>query len=272
MNDLKPIISSLKKILKNYDLTTSFIFGSLANKDKVPHNFNDLDILIVFKELTSSDLKKFKKEIRQFCSSKNSEFYIFPEFRGGPVKKDVTSNKKIIQLHFSMWKDLEELKTTVGPTQWFTILRNYQHLSGKKIELLVENPKLKPKDIFEWPFQSCLDVLSTNKLSYHRLCATKKGVIRRRYIVSASKKEHLATSIYYVLQHTKNLLLTKNFEDLSLLQKYFPKFSKAKEISYFITIKEKLRDNDVKGIDKMVVRKRAINYLTELHKFVSRLK
>jgi len=271
MSELKEIINELKNLLKKYDLTTSFIFGSLANKDKVPYKFNDLDILIVFKDLTSLELKKFKKDIRQFCSRKSPKVYIFPEFRGGPVKKNVVTNKKIIQLHFSIWKNLKEIKTKVRPKspQWFTILKNYQHLTGTKIESLIKIPKINPKDIFEWPIKLCLEMLGKNKLSYHMLCATNAGVIRRKYNVKATKKEHIATSVYFALQHTKNLLLTKDVKNLKLLSKYFPNFEKSGEISYFIKIRENLRDNHLKGIDKRVVREKAINYLTALHNFVS---
>ena len=269
MSTLTPIINDLKKILKKYELATSFIFGSLANKTTATNKFNDLDILIVFRNLTSPELKRFKKDIKQICSKENSKFYIFPEFRGGPVKRDIVSNKKIIQLHFSLWKNLNELKTTVGPTQWFTILKKYQHLSGSKIDSLIKTSKVTSKDIFEWPIEWCLEVLRSNKLFFHMLCATNKGVVRRKYQVRATKKEHIATSIYFVIQHTKNLLLIKNVQNLNLLPHYFPKFKNAKEIEYFIKIKEKLNANDVRLINEKTVRNKAIHYLTELHNFVN---
>ena len=266
--DLSNLVKDIKEVIKKYNIESSYFMGSAHHLEIADENVVDLDMVIVFKDLTVDELQKVHTDFEEICKKYSNGVKVIYTTKRGPIKPKY-DRQKIIQLHVSISENLEEYRKR-DPLFLYNHYKFHQHIAGKNISELIELPTIS------------LDGLLNGKRSigFHIQKLKEQGIFFREpkvidgkivWVLSGkdlSKEGILNFSVSVVRHLTRDFLqITKKEDDYLLMKIFYPQFS---DIDYFIKLKEELRKGNY-NFEVEEVREKALNYLKRLEQLAKEL-
>lgn len=200
---IRKIIKELIERLKHdKNIVSITLVGSFADDNKKLEKFNDIDLVLILKELKSKDvikLKRLGKYLKKKFSTKKTG--ITCTLKIGPIKV-VSEKQKTMMLHFLVYPEKEYTKYESSLTRYS--FQNYKPLLGKPLKEINEVKFVKKNDLF-----NDIDGIPTMKewiktKSAEYVEPTEKGIKIKP--LKLTNKQYEEIIIYSVLRLASNML------------------------------------------------------------------
>ncbi len=190
------------------DILSITLIGSYALKRNLK-NINDIDLLIVIKNLNK---KEFERVIKKFSKIKNSfsnkKTEIVLETRKGPIKPIPRKGKKVVQIHLLIW-DKKQLIEKIRNPILLDALNFGKTLYGLPLKETKNVQKLNKKDLIK-DLNINLKGIKTKVAWIGEFETTKKGFIEKGYFLDIPKEKHLEIISNSIITSFMNFSRYKN--------------------------------------------------------------
>lgn len=205
--NILPIIKDLSKNFKEEkNLLSLSLVGSFSNPSKKIENFNDLDFVFVYKNITKENLEKLRKTANYLkYKYSNKKVGITYTFNIGPIK--ITSKKpKTIMIHFLVYSKQGYLKYESNLTRYS--FQHHKPLIGQTLKKINKISQIKVKDLF-----NKIDGVPAMRYWIKKrkaICIqpATKGV--KLIKISLNKEKYLEIIFYSILNLANNILRLGN--------------------------------------------------------------
>lgn len=201
--NIERIIKEIIKRLKHDKNVVSItLVGSFADDNKKLETFNDIDLVLILKEVKSKDVKKLKKLGKYFKKTfSTKEIGITYTLKIGPIKV-VSKKQKTMMLHFLIYPEKEYTKYESSLTRYS--FQNYKPLLGKSLKEINEVKFVKKYDLFNDidGIPAMKKWIKTKSAGYVE--PTEKGIKIRP--LKLTDKQYEEIIIYSILRLASNML------------------------------------------------------------------
>lgn len=263
---IKKIINEVKnKLDYEENILSLTLVGSFSNQNKPLEKFNDLDLVIICKNLNSLFLDNLKKIAEQLQKDYSSDkIGVTYSFKIGPIK--ISSKKeKTIMIHLLIYPEKEYTKYESVLTRFS--FQHYKPLFGIPLSDIDNISSVLVKDLFNEidGIPAMKKWITKQEISY--LEPTSRGM---KVIKDKLKGElYLEVIIYSVLRLASNMLRTKKIyaeTDLRMcktFEKEFPIISN--KLPYeFLLYKKRLREKRGFEDNELIrIKEKSLNFIKE---------